>query len=101
MDRRLQFQALLESLLGSSKVYFQPPPNVKIEYPGIVYQRDDAWTVFAGNRPYSNMQRYQVTLVDRNPDSPIREKVASLPCSSYERWFAANNLNHDVFVVYY
>lgn len=70
-------------------------------YPCIVFQRDDTWTTFAGNLPYSNMQRYQVTLIDRDPDNPIREKVASLPLSNYERWFAANNLNHDVFVIYY
>lgn len=70
-------------------------------YPAIVYQRDDAWTEFAGNRPYSYQQRYQVTLIAKDPDSDIRSKIADLPLSRYERFFAANNLNHDVFVIYF
>lgn len=99
--RRLELQALLEDLLGSRNVYFQPPANVKMQYPAIVYSRDAADTQFAGNRPYRRTKRYQVTVIDRNPDSPVPDKVAELPMCAFERFFTADNLNHDVFGLYF
>lgn len=99
--RRLLLQSLLEEVLGSDKVYFQPPPNKSMAYPCIVYQRDDANTEFAGNRPYSFKQRYQVTLIAPDPDSDILGKLAALPLSRYDRFYTTNSKNHDVFVLYY
>lgn len=101
MDRRLELQALLEALLGSSNVYFQPPASVQMAYPCIIYKRDDRAVSFADNRPYKSMKRYQLTVVDRDPDSEIPDKVADLPFCSFERFFTADNLNHDVFTIYF
>jgi hypothetical protein len=70
-------------------------------YPCIVYHRDSADTKFADNHPYRYTQRYQVTYVDQLPDSDILEKIARLPMCQYQRYFAARNLNHDVFVLYF
>jgi hypothetical protein len=99
MDR-LQLQQLLEDILGSRNVYFQPPPNVVMQFPAIVYRRDNARTEYADNNPYQNTKRYQVTVIDRNPDSDIPDKVARLPMCSYNRFFVVDNLNHDVFNLY-
>jgi len=103
---RLQLQTLLEQLMGSEpdeklNVYFQPPANVQLKYPCIVYQRDAASTKFADNAPYNNKQRYQVTVIDPEPDSDIPSKVAALPMSSFSRFFVADNLNHDVYNLYF
>lgn len=99
MGRRLELHELLKGLC--SNVYFQAPPDDKMQYPCIVYTRDNADVKHAGNLPYSYKQRYQVTLIDRSPDSDILEKVAALPLCVYSRNFKANNLNHDVFVLYF
>lgn len=101
MARRFELQTLLEDLLGTRNVYFQPPNNVQMQYPAIVYQRDDIRTQFAGNDPYRRTMRYLVTVIDRDPDTEILSKVASLPMCSFERHFAADNLNHDVFTLYH
>lgn len=101
MGQRLQLQSLLEEILGSRFVYFQPPANVQMEYPCIVYAKDSADTRFADNSPYRYNKRYQVTVIDRNPDSSIPDKVAALPMTLFTRWFAADNLHHDVFNVYF
>lgn len=101
MAPRLELQALLEALLESRNVYFQPPPSVQMEYPCIVYNRENKDTVFADNKPYKNKTRYQVTVIDSDPDSVIHEKVAELPLSSYDRFFAADNLNHDVYTLFF
>lgn len=99
MGQRLQLQTLLESL--GIKVYFQPPSNVKMEYPCIVYQLDDVDTKFAGNAPYSRTKRYQVTHISRNPDSDVPDKIAALPMSTFSRFFVADNLNHTVYSLYF
>lgn len=70
-------------------------------YPCIVYQRDNADTEFAGNNPYRLTQRYQVTIIDKNPDSEIPKKVAALPLCLFNRFFVADNLNHDVYHLYF
>lgn len=99
MGQRLELQQYLELL--TPHVYFQPPPDNKIKYPCIVYSRDDADTKFAGNRPYSFKWRYQVTLIDPNPDSTILAGIAALPMCTFSRHYKANNLNHDVFTLYF
>lgn len=99
--KRSGIQELLKTLLGSSNVYFQPPNNLQMQYPCIIYQRDYAYTEFADNGPYRYCKRYQVTVIDRDPDSLIPDKIANLPMSTFNRFFATDNLNHDVFNVYF
>lgn len=101
MAPRLDLQDLLESLLGSSNVYFQPPPSRQMVYPCIVYQRDRVRTDFADDRPYTRQTRYQITVIDQNPDSLIPGKVGALPKCVHERFFTAENLNHDVFSLFF
>lgn len=99
MAQRLKLQELLESF--TPKVYFQPPATVQMEYPCIVYQRDHLETKFANNVPYGSDQRYQVTVIDRNPDSEIPAMIASLPKSAFDRFFVIDGLNHDVYRLYF
>ena len=101
MDRRLMFQDLLEEVLGSENVYFQPPPNVAMAYPCIIYKRDRSDMKSADNILYAHKIRYQVTVVDRDPDSLIPGKVAELPYCIFDRFYTADGLNHDVFKIFY
>lgn len=89
-------------ILGSTHVYFQPPPTVKMEYPCIVYSRGSGGSVYADNRTYTFTQSYEVTLIDPDPDSGLVEKLAtSLPMIRMNRHYTADNLNHDNFTLYY
>ena len=97
MDQQ-QLQSLLSGLCDH--VYFQPPANVQIEYPAIVYKRDDLDTKFAENRPYTIDTRYQVQVIDRSPEGEITYLVAQLPKTSFLRNFVIENLHHDVFLLY-
>lgn len=101
MSRRLELQAALEAVLGSENVYFQPPPAVQMEYDCIVYERSRIEADFANNRPYALRDCYQVTLIYRNPDSELPRKIAQFPMCSFDRHFTADNLNHDVFTLYF
>lgn len=102
MDQsRLKLQDLLKTILGSDQVYFQPPTNVQMKFPCIVYKRDYAETAFAGNKPYRRTKRYMVTVIDSNPDSEIPDKIAELPTCAFNRFYTADNLNHDVFTLFF
>lgn len=101
MEKRLELQALLETILGSRNVYYQPPAQYKMSYPCIVYQRDNVKTDFADNKPYSLDNRYEITIIDRDPDSLIPGMIARLPSSSFSRRFTSDQLNHDVYNLYF
>lgn len=99
MGQRLKLQALLETF--ADNVYFQPPTNVKLEYPCIIYERGYADTKFADDNPYTHTKRYMITVIDRDPDSEIPGKVAGMPMSVFNRFYTVDNLNHDVFNVFF
>ncbi len=101
MGTRLELQDLLEDLLGSGNVYFQPPENTGMSYPAIVYNRDYQGVGWADNLPYSRRRRYQITVIDPDPDSLIPDRVAELPMATYVRHFTAGQLNHDIYNVYF
>jgi hypothetical protein len=99
MAPRASLQALLENIVP--RVYFQPPTNVQMEYPAIVYERLRMDSAFADNRPYRSLQRYQVMLITRNPDESAFNALVQLPMCTHERYYVADNLNHDVFYIYF
>ena len=101
MGTRLELHEILCSVLGSRHVYYQPPESVKMIYPAIVYEHSSTKTQFADNSPYSSMKQYQITVIDKNPDSTIPDAVVSLPMCSFSRHFTAEHLNHDVFTLFY
>lgn len=99
MAPRLQLQSLLESI--TEHVYFQPPNNITLQYPCIVYERDNAESEFANNGNYRYTKRYLVTVIDRDPDSALPDQLAILPLCTFNRFFTADNLNHDVFNLFF
>jgi len=101
MNRRLELQRLLEEILGSKNVYFQPPANFQMKYDCIRYERKKIDTVHADNTSYQLHDRYQLILIYRNPDSELPKRIAALPMCSHDRHYTADNLHHDVFTLYY
>lgn len=87
--------------LGTTNVYFQPPASIRMTYPAIVYKRDGDNTVYADNANYRNKKRYMVTVIDRNPDSDIPDKIKKLPYCRFSRHYSADDLNHDVYNLYF
>ena len=101
MAQRLELQEILTEILQTNNVYFQPPPTVKMVYPCIVYRRDYEIANYADDIPYSRRKRYQVTVIDQNPDSGIPDKIAELPMCVYDRFYTSDNLNHDVYKLFF
>ncbi len=99
MAPRLQLQSLLSEITGN--VYFQPPNNVQIQYPCIVYARDGSYAAFADNEKFIRDKKYQITVIDRNPDSILPDTVEELAYCRFNRFFTVDNLNHWVFTLFF
>ena len=56
-------------------VYFQPPSNVRMNYPCIVYNKSTNQKTFANNQIYTRRQEYTITAMDRDPDSLMGEQL--------------------------
>ena len=98
---RLELQALLEEVLGSRNVYYQPPKGTMMGYPAIVYSRSNIDTKHANDKIYKKRKRYELIVIDKKPDNPVVDKLLYLPYCSYDRPYVADNLYHDVFTLYY
>ena len=101
MGRRLELHELLCEALESRNVYFQPPASVVMQYPAIRYTLYDIDNVYADNIPYLQNTAYQLTVIDRDPDSEIAKRVSKIPGIRFNRFYTADNLNHTVFILYY
>lgn len=101
MSNRLKLHELLCETLGSRQVYFQPPESVQMKYPAIVYSRNRIDNEHANDGVYMQSPSYSITVIDKNSDSEIVERVSRLPMCRFDRHFTADNLNHDTFTVYY
>lgn len=96
-----ELQTLLEELMGNTNVYFQPPSNVKMNYPCIIYKLDNIKTRYANNNPYQKSKRYSVTYISKSPDQFIPDKIGELPTASFNGFFISDNLNHTVYNLYF
>lgn len=101
MNDRLELHEILCEALGSRNVYFQPPSSIQMKYPAIVYSRSNISKKNANGNPYITNLSYDVTLIDKNPDSSIVESILEIPYCSYGRHYVSDNLNHDSFTIYY
>lgn len=101
MVNRQKLQAQLEAILGSRNVYFQPPESIKISYPAIVYALDSIDQDYADNIGYFRNTSYRITLIDRNPESELVEKILHMPTCKFNNSYPSDGLNHFVFTVFF
>lgn len=91
----------LVEILGSSNVYYNPPEDIRISYPCIIFQLEDIERRSADNIGYIKKHRYQLKLIDYIPDNPARDKLMDLPYCTFDRSYKADNLNHDILEIYW
>lgn len=101
MASRLTLQTMLEEIIGSRNVYFQPPASISMNYPAIVYSRKPIENKHANNLVYKQDTAYELTVIDKNPDSEIVKKISKLKQCRHDAHFKSDNLNHDVFTLYF
>ena len=100
MASREDLHTLLVEILGSPNVYYQAPGESMV-YPCIKYSKTKRESTYANDAKYSNTNCYEIIVIDRMPDNLIIDKLLELPYCSYDRHYKADNLNHDVLILYY
>ena len=98
MDERLNLSDELHEIC--EHVYNQPSASLTLQYPCVVYKLAQISPRHADNRVYLTNRQYTLTVIDRDPDSELREKVANLPFCRMTRTFENDNLHHWVFNIY-
>lgn len=101
MDNRKALQKTLETILGSRQVYYNPPENIKMSYPAIVYTKDKIKSLYANDNKYLKHTSYSITVISNTPDNPIIERILDIPLTEFDRSFVSDNLYHDVITIYY
>lgn len=91
---------MLEEVMESKNVYFQPPETLKISYPCIIYSIKRIDNTYANNDIYKQDYFYELILVDSNPDSEIFKKLCKIPQCKFNNFYVSDNLNHYVFSFY-
>lgn len=101
--RRLELHEKLCEVLGSRNVYYQPPSNIRMKYPCIVYHPNPSEDVFADNRRYLVHYSYKVQIIAHDPEFELFDTFPD--CFEYvtevPQRFEADNLNHANFNLYY
>jgi hypothetical protein len=92
-------ETLVDSIVRE-RVYYQPSASVKLKYPCVLYKLEDMPIIHANNLPYHWDHVYQITVIDRDPESVFREKIAELPTCRFVRPYITDNLYHFVFRAY-
>lgn len=98
---RVNLQNKLEELLGSKNVYYQPPENLKMEYPCIRYSKSEIRDIYANDRKYISSDVYDLVVISKKPDNPVIKKLLELPYSEFDRHYVSDNLNHDIIRIFY
>lgn len=100
-SRREQLHAMLEGVLGSPNVYYQPPINVEMKFPAIRYSLKSIDKMKANNAAYKLTRAYEIIVISKSPDCAAIEKILEWQHTRYDRHYIADNLHHDVITIYY
>ena len=102
MKNRIDLDNELRQILGSNNCYYQPPSNIKLHYPCIIYSLSSIDTTKADNKNYLNHKRYDLQVIDKNPDTDLPNKIIEhFQMVSMGKVFVVDNLNHYNFNLYY
>lgn len=100
MKTRIDLQTMLEEIADSESVYFQPPENIEIDYPCIIYSIKNVRNTYADDAIYGQDFYYELIVVDSDPDSEIFRKLCRIPKCKFVNSYISDNLNHFVFNMY-
>lgn len=96
---RLRFREKLLKYLDC-KLYFQPPENLKLEYPCAIYSIANWPARNADNRIYFRKKQYRVVVIDKSPDSRLAQSLSEMPNSVFEKHYIFENLHHYSFTIF-
>lgn len=98
--RRVVHEHIQDITGYGDRVYYNPPPSLKMQYPCIVYNLANLAARHADNIPYKFHDMYSVThIYTKTEQEAVSRKLREQPGFLYDRSFVLDNLHHDVFTL--
>lgn len=100
MGSRIQLNYELSKF--HTNVYFQPPANIKMDYPCIVYRKTDKRNEYGNDKIYLSRQQYSITVIEKDPDSPVADNMERyFTHTAITDYYTADNLHHTILKLFY
>ena len=100
-EKRKELQIILENILGSDQVYFQPPETIKMSYPAIVFSFDGIYNKKANNKQYITRFVFHATLITKSVNSDqFLNALLNLEYCSLDKPYMSDGLYHYPFTIY-
>jgi hypothetical protein len=100
MGNRLELHTSLLQFIPN--VYFQPPSNIQMVYPCIVYNKFDKLNKFGNDASYSSKQGYRLIVIERDPDSDVADNIEGFfQYCLIGQYYTVDNLHHTTIELYY
>lgn len=91
---------LLKKAVDHNRVYFQPPENLKIGYPAVIFHLSKIKLDHADDVPYKGAREYSVTLITNEPEPEVLDEILKIPYTTLDTTYTADGMNHFVFTTY-
>ncbi len=88
--------------LGYQHTYFNPIDGIRMQYDCVIYNMSAMNERKANNKTYLNRAIYNVTVVSRDPETPVPWAIQEhFERCKPERFFVTDNLYHFPFTIIY
>lgn len=91
---------LLQKAVDHNRVYFQPPENLKIGYPAVVFHLSKIKVDHANDALYKGAREYSVTLITKEPEPEVLDEILKIPYTTLDTTYISDGMNHFVFTTY-
>lgn len=91
---------LLRKAVDHNRVYFQPPENLRMDYPAVVFHLSRNKSVHASDGRFKDSQEYTVTLITEDPQPDVLDAILDIPYTTLESTYVSKGMNHFVFTTY-
>jgi hypothetical protein len=99
-EERLILQAKLEEVFPECGIFYNPPSNLLLEKPCIVYTLNKLDSTTANNLTYQTGALFQVTVLSNTPGLlDVDRMLKELPMSTHIRTFISEGIVNDIFRV--
>lgn len=91
---------LLQKAANHNRVYFQPPENLKIGYPAVIFHLSKVKLDHADDVPYKGAREYSITLIAKEPEPDVLDEILKIPYTTLDTTYIVDGMNHFVFTTY-
>ena len=101
MNSRTRLHSVLQETAPGVTLYYQPPENIKLTYPCIVYTFDKIKSLEANNSRYIRYDKYTIKLIGSLSDvEKWSDRILDLRYCNLDTTFVSDGLYHYVYQIY-